>query len=200
MEYVPPVNGIVSTPVHTLTSSRPAVMLPLPSAVNVPARPKKLPCPEHSSVPVMEKAYCPAKLALENFAPGGGGGGGGGPGFDPPPPHAVVNNTKASETSRASRFIRVFIAARPAVHSACAQLAATRGWRSSLEEIRAASAPPRLACPFARCEPETRCSHLRKYSHQQTSRSRLLREKSDCCEDSWRDQDVHPRGLWQFVR
>src|SRR5260370_31912594 len=141
MEYVPPVNGIVATPVHTFTSSRPVVMLPFPAAVNVPARPKKLPCPPHDSVPVIENAYCPAKLALENFAPGGGGGGG--PGFDPPtPPHAAVNDAKASKTTRARRFIRIFIAAHPAERFACAQLAAKRGRRSSLAKTSAGIRPP----------------------------------------------------------
>src|SRR3974390_1259381 len=107
MEYCPPVNCSVAVPGHTLTSSSPVVMWPLPSAVNVPTRVKMLPVPPHSSVPVIENAYWPARLALENF-PGGGGGGGG---FDPPPPQATATRLSETSASRAqTRFAEVFIA------------------------------------------------------------------------------------------
>src|SRR5262245_52219335 len=103
MEYLPLVNRSVATPVQTLTSSRPPVILPLPSAVKVPARVKKLPCPEQSSLPLMEKAYCPARLALENFAAGGGGVG---LELDLAPPHASTKNAGSSETSTVRRFLK----------------------------------------------------------------------------------------------
>src|SRR6202022_4812814 len=72
IEYAPPVNWRMGTPVQMLTSSRPPVIFPRPSAKKVPTRAKKLPCPRQSSVPLIEKAYCPDKLALENFALGSG--------------------------------------------------------------------------------------------------------------------------------
>jgi len=56
-EYILFANRRVKTPVHTLTSSRPPVIWPLPSAVKLPARVKKLLNPEQSSVPLIKKAY-----------------------------------------------------------------------------------------------------------------------------------------------
>src|ERR1700731_2251298 len=123
MEYVPPVNCSVSTPVHTFMSSSPVVMLPRASATKVPTRPKKLPDPAHSSVPVMENAYCPDRLALENFA---GGGVGPGPGSDPDPlpPHAAARNPATTETNKASGFTFAVIEASLAERVAGAQFVA----------------------------------------------------------------------------
>src|SRR5258708_9132326 len=50
-------------------------MWPLPSAVKLPARVKGVLNPPHSSVPLIKKAYCPFKLALEKVPAGRGGGG-----------------------------------------------------------------------------------------------------------------------------
>src|ERR1700681_1080286 len=100
-------------------------MWPLPPAIKEPARPKILACSAHSSVPVMERAYCPTKVALETYAPGGGGGGRSEI-YPPPPPPAAKNVTK-SQASGAIRFTRVFITeANPVAHFACSQLAARR--------------------------------------------------------------------------
>src|SRR5260370_32417093 len=105
MKYLPPVNPSVATPLHTLMSSRPPTILPLPSAVKVPARVKKLLLPAQSSVPLMENAYWPTKLAFENF----GGGGGGVP---PPPyplPHPAATIATTTTTTNATRFARMLI-------------------------------------------------------------------------------------------
>src|SRR5215472_5296067 len=87
----------MSIPVQTFTSSRPFVIFPCPSAVNVPMRPNKLPCPAHNSVPLIENAYCPLKLAFVNF----GGGGGGPPLLPPPPPQAAAH--RAIRQKRSAR-------------------------------------------------------------------------------------------------
>src|SRR5882762_1696283 len=109
MEYVLLVNGRVPTPVHTLTSSTPPLMWPLPSAVKLPARAKKVEKPglgPQSSVPLIEKAYWPFKLALEKFPVGGGGGG---PTIVPPLLHAAVREASRIVTSGSRRMIERFI-------------------------------------------------------------------------------------------
>src|SRR5882757_11386173 len=72
-------------------------MLPLPSAVKEPTRAKKLPV---TSVPLMEKAYCPLRLALEKLPTGGGGVGG-----EPPPPQAAAKTAAQRVRARHRRFI-----------------------------------------------------------------------------------------------
>src|SRR5215472_13150471 len=99
----------MSIPVQTFTSSRPFVIFPCPSAVNVPMRPNKLPCPAHNSVPLIENAYCPLKLAFVNF----GGGGGGPPLLPPPPAQAAANSAKTIATREIVLPVRAFIAHRP---------------------------------------------------------------------------------------
>src|SRR5215813_3865110 len=92
--YVPPVKSIVSTPEQLLMSSTPTVIRPLPSAVKLPIRPNATPDPLHSSVPVIEKAYFPDKVAFENLAGGGGGGGFPPPPPDDPPPHPAMTSPR----------------------------------------------------------------------------------------------------------
>src|SRR5882757_4054070 len=72
-------------------------MLPLPSAVKEPTRAKKLPV---TSVPLMEKAYCPLRLALEKLPTGGGG-----VGVEPPPPQAAAKTAAQRVRARHRRFI-----------------------------------------------------------------------------------------------
>src|SRR6266576_5311121 len=91
----------VLVPVQTFTSSTPPVILPLPSAVNVPMRPKKLPVRPQASVPLMEKAYCPIRLAFEKFPTGGGGGGGC---VEPLPPQAASKAAARSAKQKIKRF------------------------------------------------------------------------------------------------
>src|SRR6266849_10774936 len=107
MEYVLLVNCRVKTPAHTLTSSRPPEMWPLPSAVKLPARVKKLLSPAQSSVPVIEKAYWPFKLALEKFPAGGGGGG---PTTVVPLLQAAVTEASRIAANRVRRLREAFIA------------------------------------------------------------------------------------------
>src|SRR6267142_6246041 len=110
MEYVLLVNGRVPTPVHTLTSSTPPLMWPLPSAVKLPARAKKVEKPglgPQSSVPLIENAYCPFKLALEKFPVGGGGGG---PTTVVPLLQAAVIEPSKMVANRVRRWMEAFIA------------------------------------------------------------------------------------------
>src|SRR6266576_869047 len=90
----------VLVPVHTFTSSTPPVILPFPSAVNVPMRPKKLPVRPQASVPLMEKAYCPIRLEFEKFPTGGGGGGC----VEPLPPQAASKTAARSAKQKIKRF------------------------------------------------------------------------------------------------
>src|SRR5258705_9157369 len=103
MKYLPPVNPSVATPLHTLMSSRPPTILPLPSAVKVPARVKKLLLPAQSSVPLMENAYWPTKLAFENF--GGGGGVVPLPRDTPHPAATIATTTKTANATRLPRML-----------------------------------------------------------------------------------------------
>src|ERR1700676_701579 len=132
MAYLPPVNRSVATPLHTLISSRPLVISPFPSAVKVPARVKKLLSPPQSSLPLMEKAYWPAKLAFENF----GAGGGSVPPRPDPPPHPATK-ARRIEAAKARRFARMII---EHFHWSFrhAALQATPGRRQSPEDIRGA--------------------------------------------------------------
>src|SRR6266849_9453295 len=107
MEYVLLVNCRVKTPAHTLTSSRPSEMWPLPSAVKLPARVKKLLNPAQSSVPLIENAYWPFKLALEKFPVGGGGGG---PTTAVPLLQAAATEPSSMAASRVRRLRERFIA------------------------------------------------------------------------------------------
>src|SRR6267378_3083352 len=110
MEYVLLVNCRVKTPAHTLTSSSPPEMWPLPPAVKLPARVKKLGAPgggPQSSVPVIEKAYWPFKLALEKFPVGGGGGG---PTTVVPLLQAAVTEASKIAANRVRRLRERFIA------------------------------------------------------------------------------------------
>jgi len=84
-------------------------MWPLPSAVKLPARAKKVEKPglrPQSSVPLIEKAYWPFKLALEKFPVGGGGGG---PTIVAPLLHAAVREASRIGTSGSRRMIERFI-------------------------------------------------------------------------------------------
>jgi len=87
----------------------------------------------------MENAYCPDRLALENFGGGCGGGGvGPGPGPDPepPPPQAAAKDPTTTKTKKASRFIFAVIEASLAARFVSAQLVAMPSKWSSLEETR----------------------------------------------------------------
>lgn len=85
----------------------------------------------------MENAYCPDRLALENFA-GGGVGPGPGPGSDPDPlpPHAAARNPTTTETNKASGFIFAVIEASLAARVAGAQFVAMPARWSLPEESR----------------------------------------------------------------
>ena len=134
MEYLPPVNCRMSVPVQIFTSSRPFVIFPWPSAVNVPMRANKLPCRAHNSVPLIENAYCPLRLAFVNF----GGGGGGPPLLPPPPPQAAANSAKTIETRETVLPVRAFIAHRPVASLARARPRSGGAPHYSPEAIRAA--------------------------------------------------------------
>jgi hypothetical protein len=71
--YVPVKDTLVLTPETRLMSSRPPVMLPLPSAVKLPAMTTAPP----ESKPLNRKAYGPVSLAGSSVTAVGGGGGGG---------------------------------------------------------------------------------------------------------------------------
>src|SRR5437868_5017554 len=75
--------------------------------MNEPTRAKKLPVTP--SAPLMEKAYCPLRLALEKLPVGVGGAG-----TAPPPPQAAVNAATHNAMISAKRFI----AHRPSDYSA----------------------------------------------------------------------------------
>src|SRR6476646_560484 len=99
---------MISAPLQLLMSSNPAVIRPFPSAVKLPIRANGLaltvpPLPQ-SSVPLIENAYFPLKVAFENLA-GGGGGVPPPPPDDDPPPHAAEKTPIATEavTARANR-------------------------------------------------------------------------------------------------
>src|SRR6267143_34029 len=95
-------------------------MWPLPSAVKLPARVKGVLNPPHSSVPLIEKAYWPFKLALEKVPVGGGGGG---PTIVPPLLHAAVREASRIVTSGSRRMIERFIVD-------------LLGWRAGQETVR----------------------------------------------------------------
>src|SRR5215472_2231688 len=151
MEYLPPANCRISVPVQIFTSSRPFVILPWPSAVNVPMRANKLPCPAHNSVPLIENAYCPLRLAFVNF----GGGGGGPPLLPPAPPQAAANSAKTIEIRETVVSEGAFIAHRPAASFARAQPRSGGAPHLSREAIRAATESRRPDSPSARCVPKT---------------------------------------------
>src|SRR5215510_8028652 len=97
-------------------------------------RANKLPCPAHNSVPLIENAYCPLKLAFVNF----GGGDGRPPLLPPLPPQAVANNAKTIETRETVLPVRTFITHRPVASFARAQPRSRAAPRHSPEAIRAA--------------------------------------------------------------
>src|SRR5579864_9296246 len=99
MEYVPLVNCTVLEAVPSMMSSMAEVMLPLPSATKLPTRPRKAPTFVLASVPLIENAYVPLRLALEKFPMGGGGGG-----ADPLPPHAAANSPRPAAITIARCF------------------------------------------------------------------------------------------------
>src|SRR5260370_6009792 len=82
-------------------------MWPLPSAVKLPARVKGVLNPPHSSVPLIKKAYCPFKLALEKVPAGGGGGG---PTTAVPPLHAAQREASRTAGSGRERLMEPFSA------------------------------------------------------------------------------------------
>src|SRR5438132_235078 len=63
-------------------------------------RPKKLAVRPQGSVPLMEKAYCPIRLAFEKFPTGGGGGGS----VEPLPPQAASKAAARSAKQKIKRF------------------------------------------------------------------------------------------------
>src|SRR2546423_10121672 len=148
----------MSIPVHRFRSSNPLVMCALPSDVNVPARAKKLPCAgvPHNSVPLIENAYWPFRLALVNF-----GGGGGGPPLlpPPPPPQPTASSVRKIETQETAHLRWPFIAHRLALSFARAATPAVLAPRQSREESHAASEWQELGSPFAPCAPKTRFGH-----------------------------------------
>src|SRR5207247_8525402 len=85
-----------------LTSSIPPVMLPLPSAINVPTRAngvgKEAPLVKTSTF--VTNAYWPFKLARLYFPAGGGGWT-----LEPPLPHAALQRAVATEMAIRRRFI-----------------------------------------------------------------------------------------------
>src|SRR5215472_8484247 len=135
-------------------SSKPMVMLPLPSAVKLPTRVNRLPTPAQSSLPVMENAYCPARLASENL---GGGGDGGGP--DPPPsPHATTRKLSGISARRTyRRFAFAFIGRSRSARLAHAVRSTRCVSRLPRVGILGSSVLRWLGCPSARCAPEGRC-------------------------------------------
>jgi hypothetical protein len=81
--------------------------------VKLPARVKKLGKPglgPQSSVPLIESAYWPFKLAFEKFPTGGGGGG---PTIVPPLLHAAVREASRIAASGTRCLIEQFIAHLP---------------------------------------------------------------------------------------
>src|SRR4029077_14522541 len=74
-------------------------MTPLPSAVKLPTRAMNAPKLTPASLPLMEKAYVPLRLALENLPAGGGGTEGA-----LFPPHAAANNATTAARTNASGF------------------------------------------------------------------------------------------------
>src|SRR2546423_10188296 len=148
----------MSIPVHRFRSSSPLVMCPLPSAVNVPARAKRLPCAgvPHSSVRLIETAYGPFRLALVNF-----GGGGGGPPLlpPPPPPQPTASSIRKIETQDAAHLRWPFIAHRLALSFARAVIPAVLAPRQSREESQHATEWQELGSPFAPCAPKTPFRH-----------------------------------------
>src|ERR1700688_3808051 len=194
MEYVPLVNCSVSTPVHMLRSSSPSVMLPWPSARNVPARPKKLPAPAHSSVPLIENAYWPEKLALENFA-GGGVGPGPGPGLDSdPPPHPAAKSASVTQTSGANRFFCALIAASSAARLKRAAIAARPGRGYLPAGIPWVIAPRSPVSRAAPCAPRRRCLLWSLRSHLPAAPIRPPPMKNDCYAGTTREPDARPPG------
>src|SRR5258708_685777 len=92
----PPLNCTVFKTPASLTSSMAMLMPPLPSATKLPVLAINAPGLALASVPLIEKAYVPLRLAFEKFPVGGGGVGK----EEPLPPQAAAN--EASTTVRTS--------------------------------------------------------------------------------------------------
>src|ERR1700730_11987413 len=100
MEYAPPVNCTVCTAPASVTSSIPAVMVPLPSAVKLPTLAINAPGCALASVPLIEKEYVPCRFAFVKFPMAGGG-----VGLDDPlPPHETVSTARAPAATTSSRL------------------------------------------------------------------------------------------------
>src|SRR5260370_31337307 len=89
-------------------------MGPLPAAVKLRARVKGVLNPPHSSVPLIKKAYCPFKLALEKVPAGGGGGG---PTTAVPPLHAAQREASRTAASGRNLLMEPIFAHHPAAGS-----------------------------------------------------------------------------------
>src|SRR6202158_771199 len=177
MEYVLLVNCRVKTPVHTLTSSRPPVIWPLPSAVKLPARVKGVLNPPHSSVQAIKKAYCPFKLALEKFPVGGGGGG---PTIAVLLPHAAQKEATRIVASGKKRLMERFIAHLPVVGF----LADPRHGRQQRRAVCPSQfAGSGIARPFGSREQGRRFPPARRNSLPRPSLSHPLLERSCSPED-----------------
>src|SRR5260370_9519094 len=109
-------------------------MGPLPAAVKRAVRGRGVPNPPHSSVPLIKKAYCPFKLALEKVPAGGGGGG---PTTAVPPLHAAQREASRTAASGRKRLMEPFIAHHPVA-------ASSAGPRPGRRRARAVF-PPRFA-------------------------------------------------------
>src|ERR1700688_1228208 len=102
MEYVPPVNCTVFSVPPSLTSSIPAVMLPFPSATKLPTLERNAPTLTLASVPLIENAYVPLRLAFEKFPAGGGGGV---VTDEPLPPQETASKASDATAGKISAFI-----------------------------------------------------------------------------------------------
>src|ERR1700686_4076104 len=152
MEYVPPVNCTVLTAPASVMSSMAAEMLPPPSATKLPTRAINAPGLRLASLPLIEKAYVPFRLAFEKAPVGGGGVGV----EEPPPPQAAANTASAPTAHRIARRFTVHLPA----YSWWLQI----GLAAAGNPQRCAA--PASECPFESPGPET-ASRSRKARSRQ---------------------------------